>query len=254
MAKTDTSYTDELEHLQAELVKTQARAIKSGQKLIVIFEGRDAAGKDGTIRRVIEHLSPRNTRVVALPKPSDRELSEWYFQRYGRHLPAAAEWVIFNRSWYNRAGVEPVMGFCTLEQHERFLNDAPVFERMLVESDIILVKLWLDISKKEQASRLKERRRDPLKLLKTSPLDAEAQKRWDEYTEARNQMLARTHTAVAPWMCVRNDHKKAGRLAVLRHLLTVLNGPEAAGKTGLPDPAVLFPFDVNAVHDGRLEK
>src|SRR5215471_14704690 len=182
-------YEHELRRLQIDLVKSQIWAIEQGKKALVIFEGRDAAGKDGAIQRVVEHLSPRNTRVVALPKPSDREASEWYFQRYVRYLPAAGEWVVFNRSWYNRAGVEKVMGFCTPEQTEQFLLDAPVFERMLVESGVTLVKLWLDVSRKEQKQRLKERRTDPLKKLKTGPMDIEAQKRFDDYTKARDEML-----------------------------------------------------------------
>ena len=247
------SYREDLAFLQTQLVRAQQWAIDSGQKLLVVMEGRDAAGKDGTIRRIIEHQSARNTRVVALPKPSDREHSQWYFQRYVAHLPAAGEWVIFNRSWYNRAGVEPVMGFCTAPQHEQFLADTPAFERMLVEADIRLVKLWLDISKTEQADRLEIRRKDPLKLLKTSPLDAEAQKRWEAYSAARNDMLTRTHTPVAPWVCVRNDHKKRGRLNVLRHLLQVIAAPGMSRKVGAPDPKVLFPFEPAAVTDGRLE-
>src|SRR4051794_27811342 len=169
MAKSD---DDDLEALQVLLVRYQQHAIESGAKDLVIFEGRDAAGKDGAIKRITEHLSVRNTRAVALPKPTERERSEWYFQRYVRHLPAAGEFVLFNRSWYNRAGVEPVMGFCTPEEHETFLHDVPGFEAMLVGSGLTVVKLWLDISRKEQAQRLKARTNDPLKALKVSPLDA----------------------------------------------------------------------------------
>jgi polyphosphate kinase 2 len=255
MSKNDKSddYAAELVALQTELVKAQAWAIGAGQKMLIVFEGRDAAGKDGTIRRVIEHQSPRNMQVVALPKPSDIERTQWYFQRYIPYLPAAGEWVIFNRSWYNRAGVEPVMGFCTAAEHERFLTDVPAFEQMLVEADIKLVKLWMDISKTEQAERLDERRKDPLKLLKTSPLDAEAQKRWDAYSAARNEMLTRTHTDFAPWVCVRNDHKKRGRLNVLRHLLRVIDAPGLSKKIAKPDPKVLFTFEPAAITDGRLE-
>ena len=198
MAKSDTDPEDQLRDLQIGLVKYQTWAMEAGQKALVVMEGRDAAGKDGSIRRITEHMAPRNTRVVALPKPSDRERSQWYFQRYVRHLPAAGEIVIFNRSWYNRGGVEPVMGFCTPEQHEEFLRDAPNFERMLVESGIRLIKLWLDISKSEQAERLDDRRSDPIKALKVSPLDAEAQKKWDAYSSARDEMLMRTHTDYAP--------------------------------------------------------
>ena len=246
-------YDDELRRLQIDLVRSQIWAIEQGKKALVIFEGRDAAGKDGTIQRVVEHLSPRNTRVVALPKPSDREASEWYFQRYVRYLPAASEWAIFNRSWYNRAGVERVMDFCTPDQTEQFLLDAPVFERMLVQSGTTLVKLWLDVSRKEQKQRLKERRTDPLKKLKTGPMDVEAQKRFDAYTEARDEMLMRTHTPACPWVCVRSDHKKPARLAVLRHLLNVIGCPDISRKVEDPDPKVLFPFDAEALKDGRLE-
>ena len=169
-------YEDQLRDLQIALVKYQAWAIDKGAKALVLFEGRDGAGKDGSIARVTQHLQSRNTRVVSLPKPSDRQRSEWFFQRYVAHLPAASELVIFNRSWYNRGGVEPVMGYCTAEEHEDFLRDVPAFERMLQEADIKLVKLWLDISKDEQAERLESRREDPLKLLKTSSLDKVARR------------------------------------------------------------------------------
>jgi len=253
MSKAKSTYKTQLRALQIELVKAQAWAIESGQKMAVVFEGRDTAGKDGTIRRVVEHQLIRALRVVALPKPSDRDRSQWYFQRYVAHLPAAGEWVLFNRSWYNRGGVEPVMGFCTPQEHQLFLADTPAFEQMLVESDIKLVKLWLDISKHEQAERLDERRKDPLKLLKTSPLDAEAQKRWDDYSNARNEMLTRTHTATAPWMVVRNDKKKLGRIEVLKHLLQVIGAPKTSKKIGATDPDILFPFSLEAITDGRLE-
>ncbi|MGZ3275258.1 MAG: polyphosphate kinase 2 [Caulobacteraceae bacterium] len=247
-------YERDLRRLQIDLVKSQIWAIAHGKKALVIFEGRDAAGKDGVIQRVIEHLSPRNTRVVALPKPSDRETTEWYFQRYVRYLPAGGEWVMFNRSWYNRAGVERVMGFCTPDQTERFLLDVPAFERMLVESGVTLVKMWLDVSRKEQKARLKERRTDPLKKLKTGPMDIEAQKRFDDYTEARDEMLTRTHTPPAPWTCVRADHKKLARLEVLRHLLNAIGCPDISRKVQDPNPEVLFPFEAAALKDGRLER
>ena len=250
----DEKYDRDLRKLQIDLVKSQIWAIGKGKKALIIFEGRDAAGKDGTIQRVAEHLSPRNTRVVALPKPSDRETTEWYFQRYVRYLPSAGEWAFFNRSWYNRAGVERVMGFCTPDETEQFLLDAPVFERMLVESGITLVKLWLDVSRKEQKERLKERRTDPLKKLKTGPMDIEAQKRFDDYTKARDEMLMRTHTPSAPWVCVHSDHKKPARLAVLRHLLNAIGCPDISRKVQDPDPDLLFPFDASALEDGRLER
>lgn len=254
MSKSDDAYETELADLQVALIRFQQAAAESGDKALVIFEGRDAAGKDGAIQRVTEHLSNRATRVVALPKPSDRERTQWYFQRYVAHLPAAGELVIFNRSWYNRAGVEPVMGFCTPEEHQRFLADVPVFESLLVGSGIKLVKLWLDISKSEQAKRLESRRTDPLKTLKTSPLDAEAQKRWDDYSDARDEMLSRGHCEASPWMCVRADHKKAARLNILRHLVKTLAPRDIAKTVAAPEPDVLFPFEVTALTDGRLER
>jgi polyphosphate kinase 2 len=253
MAK-DHDYTRDLEKLQAALVRFQQASIKSGEKSLVIFEGRDAAGKDGAIKRITEHLSVRNTRAIALPKPNDREHSQWYFQRYSRHLPAAGEFVLFNRSWYNRAGVEPVMGFCTADEHEAFLRDAPVFEAMLIESGLRVVKLWLDISRKEQADRLKARRTDPLKALKVSPLDKVAQDKWDDYTEARDQMLRRTHTAEAPWIIVRTDHKKRARLNTMRYLLRELAPKAIAKSVEKPDPEIVFEFETAALTDGRLER
>ena len=251
MTKAD-DYDSELRALQIALVRHQRWAMDTGAKALVIFEGRDGAGKDGTIARITEHLAPRNTRVVSLPKPSDRERSEWYFQRYVRPLPAAAEIVIFNRSWYNRGGVEPVMGFCTPQENALFLRDTPPFERMLQEADIRLVKIWLDISKDEQAERLQARRDDPLKQLKISELDNVAQKKWKAYSAARDQMLSLTHTAIAPWVCVRADHKKAARLNVIRHLLHTLAIDEISDKVAAPDPDILFPFEEAALTDGRL--
>jgi polyphosphate kinase 2 len=244
-------YKSAMKRLQVALVENQERLIRDDAKLVVVLEGRDAAGKDGVIRRITEHLPPRNTRVVALPKPTERQRTEWYFQRYAEHLPSAGEFVIFNRSWYNRAGVEPVMGFCTPQEHEQFLRDAPEFERMIIESGVKLVKYWLDISKAEQADRLKARASDPLKKLKVSPLDAEAQKRWDDYSRARNEMLTRTDSNAAPWVCVRNDHKKRGRVNLIRHLLREVCPPKA--KVEAPDPDVLFRFEPSALTDGRLE-
>ena len=253
MAKTE-DYKVALKRLQVALVRTQAACVQSGEKIVVVLEGRDAAGKDGTIKRITEHLSPRNTRVVSLPKPSDRQESEWYFQRYVSHLPAAGEFVIFNRSWYNRGGVEPVMGFCTPRQHEQFLRDAPEFERMLQEADIRLIKYWLDISKGEQGKRLEARRDDPLKQLKVSALDGEAQKKWKAYSKARDEMMERTHTPMAPWVCVRNDHKKPGRLNLIRHLLHQVAPAEIRHEVDPPDPKVVFSFETEALSDGRLAK
>lgn len=252
MAK-DNDYEAEVEALQIDLVRYQLAAIETGCKDLVIFEGRDTAGKDGAIKRIVEHLSVRNTRVLALPKPTDRERTEWYFQRYVRHLPAAGELVILNRSWYNRGGVEPVMGYCTPHEHETFLRDTPPFEAMLVENGIRIVKLWLDVSKGEQAKRLKARVKDPLKALKISPLDKVAQDKWDEYSAARDQMLRRTHAPAAPWTIVHTDEKKVARIAIMRHLLRTLAGKHIANDVTKPDPKVLYEFDVGALEDGRLE-
>jgi len=231
-------YDKTLEALQVELVDTQHWAIEQGLKVLVVFEGRDTAGKDGAIKRITEYASPRQTRIVALPKPTERESTQWYFQRYVSHLPAAGEMVLLNRSWYNRAGVEPVMGFCTPEQHEHFLDDAPRFERSLTGSGIILIKLWLDISKDEQARRLAERMQDPLKKFKVSSLDAEAQIRWDAYTAARDRMLAETHHRDAPWTIVATDDKKTARLNIGRYILSVLSHTSIDIKK--PDPDVVF--------------
>jgi polyphosphate kinase 2 len=254
MAKDDdTQDRDEIEQLQVALVQFQQHAIAKGEKHLIIFEGRDTAGKDGAIKRIVEHLSVRNTRVVALPKPTDRETTQWYFQRYAVHLPAAGEIVILNRSWYNRGGVEPVMGFCTPQEHEIFLRDVPGFEAMLIESGMTLTKLWLDVSKAEQAKRLAARKDDPLKALKISPLDAVAQEKWDAYSEARNQMLRRTHTEVAPWTIIHTDKKKKARVAIMRDLLRTLAPKDIAANVPGANPKVLYCFDVNALEDGRLE-
>jgi polyphosphate kinase 2 len=244
----------DLEARQLALVRWQQHAMESDEKVAIVFEGRDAAGKDGAIRVLTEHLSNRQTRVVALPKPSDRERSQWYFQRYVAHLPACGETVVFNRSWYNRAGVERVMGFSRPEEQEVFLRDTPTFEAMLLESGLRLVKVWLDVSKTKQAERLEERRTDPLKALKASPLDAAAQDRWDDYSAARDEMLRRTSTPAAPWICVRADHKRTARLALLSHLVHVLAPERIAREVPPPDPDVLFPFEIAALTDGRLER
>jgi polyphosphate kinase 2 len=247
-------YKQELIALQCALVRTQQALMAEGARAVLVLEGRDGAGKDGSIKRITEHLSSRNTRVVALPKPSDRERSQWYFQRYAAHLPAAGEFVIFNRSWYNRAGVEVVMGYSTPKEQAEFLRDAPEFERMLIESGITVIKLWLDISKNEQAERLKARRTDPLKILKVSDLDAVAQSKWKDYSEARDVMLTRTDTAISPWHVVRADHKKPARLAIIRHLLQRIAPPEIANDIDPADPDILFRFEADAIKDGRLAR
>ena len=239
MGKKSDKYDADLERLQILLVETQHWTIEQGRKTLIIFEGRDSAGKDGAIKRITEYMSPRQTRIVALPKPTERETSQWYFQRYVPHLPADGETVLFNRSWYNRAGVEPVMGFCKPEQHTQFLVDAPSFERILADDGIVLIKLWLDISKAEQARRLAERIEDPLKRFKVSPLDAEAQARWEDYSKARDRMLDETDHNHAPWTVVATDDKKAARLNIIRHILRTVGGPGA--EADAPDPEVVFP-------------
>lgn len=186
----------------------------------MIFEGRDAAGKGGTIKRITEHLNPRGARVVALEKPSDIEKTQWYFQRYTQHLPSAGEIVFFDRSWYNRAGVEPVMGFCTTEEHHEFLREVPEFEKMLVKSGIILMKFYFSVSKKEQLKRFKKREVDPLKQFKLSPLDKESQNLWDKYTVAKFSMLMASNTDLAPWCVIRSDDKKRARLNCIRYILS----------------------------------
>ncbi|MBV8593287.1 MAG: polyphosphate kinase 2 [Caulobacteraceae bacterium] len=249
----DDKYEAELRKRQLALVRWQKNAMSGGEKVVIVFEGRDAAGKDGSIHALIEHMSVRATRVVALPKPNEREESQWYFQRYVRYMPAAGETVIFNRSWYNRAGVERVMGFASPAQQSLFLREAPVFEKMLVENGVRLVKLWLDVSKAEQKKRLHERSTDPLKALKASPMDAAAQAKWDDYTAARDEMLSLTHSKAAPWTIVKSDHKKKAHLALLSHLARTL-APGLADEVDKPDKDVLFPFEPAAIDDGRLER
>lgn len=252
--KSDDVYEAELETLQLALVGWQQAAIEAGDKTLIIFEGRDAAGKDGTIQRITEPLSVRSTRIFAPAKPTEQELSQWFFQRFVAQLPASGQTVIFNRSWYNRGGVERVMGFTKAHDVETFLRDAPAFETMLVESGFKLVKFWLDVSKAEQAKRLKERAGEPIKALKRSPLDAAAQEKWDDYTAARDELLVRTHTKDAPWTCVRGDQKKAARLNVIRHLIRTLAPKDVAKTVDKPDPAVVFPFTDDALRDGRLAR
>ncbi|OHE11131.1 MAG: polyphosphate kinase 2 [Sulfurimonas sp. RIFOXYD12_FULL_36_11] len=219
------AYEKELKDLQVELLKFQNHVKENGLKILMIFEGRDAAGKGGTIKRITEHLNPRGARVVALVKPSDQEITQWYFQRYVEHLPAAGEIVLFDRSWYNRAMVEPVMGFCTQRQHHKFLKDAPAFEKMIVDEDIKIFKFYFSVSKKEQARRFLQRETDPLKQYKLSPVDKESQKLWDEYTLAKFMMLSSTHTEVAPWTIVKSDDKKKARINAIKHILNHVDYP-----------------------------
>lgn len=218
-------YEEELKMLQIELLKMQNHIKAEGLKLLIIFEGRDAAGKGGTIKRITEHINPRGARVVALNKPSDVEKTQWYFQRYAQHLPSAGEIVMFDRSWYNRAGVEPVMGFCSAEEHEEFLREVPEFERMIVNSGIKLVKFYFSVSKKEQAKRFAKRKNDPLKQYKLSPVDQKSQKMWDKYTDAKFTMLKNSHTGYAPWIIIRSDNKKKARINAIKYILKNINYP-----------------------------
>ena len=216
-------YENELKRLQIELLKLQNYVKEKGLKVLMIFEGRDAAGKGGTIKRITEHLNPRGAKIVALEKPNDKEKTQWYFQRYTTHLPSAGEIVLFDRSWYNRAGVEPVMGFCTQEEHHEFLREVPEFEKMLVKSDTILFKFYFSVSKKEQGRRFKKRETDPLKQYKLSPVDKESQKLWDKYTVAKYSMLMASNTEIAPWTVIRSDNKKFARLETIKHILNSMD-------------------------------
>jgi polyphosphate kinase 2 len=213
-------YEAALEQLQGELVAMQEWVRASGAKVCIVFEGRDTAGKGGTIKRITERVSPRTFRVVALPAPTEREKSQMYIQRYLSHFPAAGEVVIFDRSWYNRAGVEPVMGFCTPEQTERFLDQVPLVEKAMVDSGILLIKYWLEVSADEQTRRLKSRIDDPRKIWKLSDMDLKSYSRWYDYSRARDAMLAATDTAWAPWFVAQTDDKKRGRLNIISHLLS----------------------------------
>lgn len=212
-------YFRELFRLQGELVKLQDWVIRSRHRIVVIFEGRDAAGKGGAIKRITQRLNPRVCRVAALPAPNDRERTQWYFQRYVQHLPAAGEMVLFDRSWYNRAGVERVMGFCTDDEYEEFFRSVPEFEKMLVRSGIQIIKYWFSISDEEQEARFLARIQDPLKQWKLSPMDLESRRRWESYTRAKEVMLERTHIPEAPWWVVQADDKKRARLNCIHHLL-----------------------------------
>jgi polyphosphate kinase 2 len=236
------SYDDELRELQILLVSAQRHIIQQGLRILVIFEGRDAAGKDGTIKRIVENLSPRETRVVALNKPSDREQGQWYFQRYIAHLPSAGEFVLFNRSWYNRAGVEKIMGYCSEREYQAFMHSVVEFERMLVGADIQVIKYYLDIDREEQQKRLKERKTDPLKQWKSSPLDDVALQHWDDYSEARDAMLNQTSHKAAPWVVVAANDKKDARLNVIRDLVQRIEYPDRVAHWAKPDPHVVFEY------------
>ena len=245
-------YAGVLLKLQIELVKLQRDIIASNRKILIILEGRDAGGKDGAIKRITEHLSPRETRVVALSKPSDREVGQWYFERYIAHLPGPQEMVLFNRSWYNRAGVERVMGFCTDAEYEDFMTAVVDLEALLIRSGITIVKYYLDIGKDEQKKRLKARKKDPLKQWKISPVDAQATKKWEDYSRARNTMFARTHTVISPWIVVRAGDKRQARLNLVRDLLARLRYPGADETLLTPNPNIVFAYDDAYLHNGMI--
>ncbi len=239
----DRAHERQLRELQIELVKVQRHVIKHSHKMLVIFEGRDASGKDGTIKRIIQHMSPRETRVVAPSIPSDKDRASWYFQRYVPHLPAAQEIVLFNRSWYNRAGVEHVMKFCTPAELKAFFAQVLPFEHMLIGSGIQIVKYYLDISRKEQKKRLKSRAKDPLKQWKVSPIDRVALDHWEDYSSARDEMLERTSSRQSPWIIVRTDDKQDARLNVIRDLLARLECPGGQKHLARPDRSIVFEYD-----------
>jgi polyphosphate kinase len=234
-------YFLELFRLQGELVKLQDWVVEQRLKVVVVFEGRDAAGKGGTIKRITQRLNPRVCRVAALQAPDARERTQWYFQRYVSHLPAGGEIVLFDRSWYNRAGVERVMGFCTDDEYEEFFRSVPEFEKMLVRSGIVLVKYWFSISDDEQHRRFQMRIHDPLKQWKLSPMDLEARRRWELYTKAKEMMIARTHIAEAPWWIVEADDKKRARLNCIHHLLQQVPYREIEAETVTLPPRIHHP-------------
>jgi len=234
-------YEIELKKLQIELMKLQGSMKLSGERILAIFEGRDAAGKGGTIKRTIAHLNPRSTRVVALTKPNETELSQWYFQRYATHLPSAGEIVIFDRSWYNRAMVEPVMGFCTDEQNKRFLKDVPMFEEMLVKDGIRLFKFYFSVSKEIQKERFDSRKIDPLKQYKLSPVDNLAQKYWNQYSIRKFQMLSETNRTISPWTIIRSDNKKKARVNCMKSILSQMQYEDKLpAKELTPDPEIVI--------------
>ena len=237
-------YEEELEKLQIEMVKLQRDVQLNQRRVAIIFEGRDASGKGGTIRRFIEHLNPRTARVVALNKPSEVEKGQWYFQRYSNQLPNPGEIAFFDRSWYNRAVVEPVMGFCTDRQYKIFMRQVPEYEHMLYEDGVELIKFWFSISKEIQHDRFESRRHDPLKQWKISPVDEKAQENWDTYTKYKEKMFSKTHTSFSPWIIVRSNNKKKARLESMRYVLQSLPyaGKENPGITLAPDPDIVMRY------------
>jgi len=244
------AYKKALYALQVELVKFHKSVIDEGKKVCVLFEGRDAAGKDGTIKRFCEHLSPREVRTVALGKPTDHDTAAWYFQRYVPHLPVSGEIVFFNRSWYNRAGVERVMGFCSEHEYRRFMEEVMHFERLLAHGEIHFFKYYLDISRSEQESRLNARKKDPLKQL--SPIDEKAPKLWKAYSQARDAMFERTSFDFAPWYVVHSDNKKAARINAMRHFLGRVEYPGKNEEALQADPEVVFEFEPDCFERGLI--
>lgn len=243
-------YEKELKKLQVELVKLQQWVAKNNKRVAVIFEGRDAAGKGGSIRRFMEHLNPRSMRLVALNKPTEVEKGQWYFQRYIKELPNPGEIVFFDRSWYNRAVVEPVMGFCTKEQYKTFLVQVPEFEHMLYEDGVTIIKFWLSISKDEQLRRFDARNDNPLKRWKFSPVDKKGQELWDKYTFYKNEMFSKTHTTYSPWIVVKTNDKKKARVECIRHVLSQFNYEEGEGLKTVsnPDPNIVMRYYRSANH------
>ena len=232
-------YEAELFRLQTEFVKLQEWVRETGARVAVVFEGRDGAGKGGTIKRITEYLSPRIARIAALPAPTDRERGQWYYQRYIAHLPAKGEIVLFDRSWYNRAGVEKVMGFCTPQEHELFLQQTPIFEQLLIDDGILLRKYWFSVSEDEQLRRFKARRSDPVRQWKLSPMDLESLYKWEDYSRARDEMMARTDMPYSPWYLVESDIKKHARLNMIAHLLSTIEYRDVKRpKVKLPDRTI----------------
>tara|TARA_R110002050_G_scaffold221792_2_gene357678 strand:- start:49355 stop:50206 length:852 start_codon:yes stop_codon:yes gene_type:complete len=246
------AYQNELELLQIELVKLQQWIVNMNKKVLVIFEGRDAAGKGGSIRRFVEHLNPRSMRVVALTKPSEKELGQWYFSRYVKELPQPGEIVFFDRSWYNRAVVEPVMKFCTPLQYDTFMNQVPEFEQMLQEEEVHIIKFWFSISKEVQKSRFDARKTDPLKLWKISPVDEKSQGLWNEYTHFKEEMFSKTHSAPSPWIIVQANTKKTARLESIRYLLSQFEytGKDKAKTIVTPDPNIVSSYK-RSIHSNQ---
>lgn len=243
-------YNNELRLLQIELVKLQRFISNNNKRVAIIFEGRDAAGKGGNIRRFMEHLNPRSSRLVALNKPTEVEKGQWYFQRYIKELPNPGEIVFFDRSWYNRAVVEPVMGFCTEQQYKEFLVQVPEFEHMMYEDGVIIIKFWLSITKDEQAKRFDKRRSNPLKRWKFSPVDKQGQILWDKYTHYKEEMFSKTHTTYSPWMIIKTNDKKTARLEAMRYVLSQFDydGKSNTGNLLTPDPNVVMRYYRSNVH------